>query len=585
MAKFHTYYVLCPLIDQKSFLGVSQDKEEHNVIVTLGRNVVNKYRLSDQKQIGGWTSKDHITSEVIYDKERDAYIGVFNKNTIKTWQDDSDNLDKVKKYKFSVNIQKLLPRGNTSLIIFENGNCASLTYALDNRKSYENKLLIKDSEVIVEAACYTKNNVDHICYIVKNSKGNYEVLVCPLREELGDMERSKLMRVKVTRPEDVSVVGKFININSKSCEVYFLWSDSKMTMYDLNQKNWKTIGVVPWIFTGTSVSLAWMGHDHLILFGSNIDQDGAIIVAYNVILGVGSCRYPMKMYSEDARLYCFNDRIILEASNHIGMLPYVLEIERNLASILGSHEIIQDECTEIADWGTPTVPMYEVKDDIKDLLKIGLTERNICSQIIPPLLEKDDFRPVYRTIKEFQDVPESVLVMLLNYTVKLVNPNSVDIVNEEEFIKLCSCNRESKKETIVHKAKFELLNYIFEIPFSDAMLIPYLRNSLALDDALFLMCYISYLLIDSDKKLEMDYESKLFDWATLFLDSFYQQYLMTKDQKVTYALDKLQNVVVNLINQLTVVDSTLPLLNKILSGKNIVQSVESSSYAIELMKI
>lgn len=46
MAKLHNYYVLCPLIDQKSFLGVSADKEPKHVIVTLGRNVVNKYQVN-----------------------------------------------------------------------------------------------------------------------------------------------------------------------------------------------------------------------------------------------------------------------------------------------------------------------------------------------------------------------------------------------------------------------------------------------------------------------------------------------------------------------------------------------------------
>lgn len=49
--------------------------------------------------MGGWTSKDHITSAVIYDKEQESYVSVFNKNTIKTWKEDSVNLDKVKKYK------------------------------------------------------------------------------------------------------------------------------------------------------------------------------------------------------------------------------------------------------------------------------------------------------------------------------------------------------------------------------------------------------------------------------------------------------------------------------------------------------
>lgn len=45
MAKLHNYYILCPLIDQKSFLGVAENKEDEHVIVTLGRNVVNKYRV------------------------------------------------------------------------------------------------------------------------------------------------------------------------------------------------------------------------------------------------------------------------------------------------------------------------------------------------------------------------------------------------------------------------------------------------------------------------------------------------------------------------------------------------------------
>lgn len=49
--------------------------------------------------MGGWTSKEHITAAVIFDRDQDAYVGVFNKNIIKIWKEDSDNLDKVKKYK------------------------------------------------------------------------------------------------------------------------------------------------------------------------------------------------------------------------------------------------------------------------------------------------------------------------------------------------------------------------------------------------------------------------------------------------------------------------------------------------------
>ncbi|CAK1585859.1 unnamed protein product [Parnassius mnemosyne] len=585
MAKLHNYYVLCPLIDQKSFLGVSQDKETTNVIVTLGRNVVHKYRLSDQKLIVGWTSKDYITSTVIYDKEQDAYVGIFNNNAIKSWNEECDNLDKIKKHKFPINILKLLTRGDQSpLVIFSNGNCASLSYAMDNRKGFESKSLVKEIDIIIDAAYYNLNNTSNICYILKNNS-NYEIFTCPLREELGDLEKSKVHKVKILRPEDVHIVGHLISTTEK-LGVYILWSDGKLTVYELDKRSWRTIGSVPWISTHYSVSIAWMGKNHLILFGSNIEQDGAIIVAYNIVLGVGSCKYPMKMYTEGAKLYCFDNRIILEASNHIGMLPYVLEIKRNLSSLLGSHEITKDVCTEIADWDTPTKPIFKFSEEIKDLLSLGLTERNICAQVIPPLLEKDDFRHILKILKDFKDIPESVLVLLLSYAVKLVNPNKIDITNNEELINTCSSNIDSKEKRTGQKAKLEFLNYLLQIPVSDAILIPYLRNGLSLDEALFLMSYISYLLVDSDRKIEMDYESKLFDWCTLLMDAFYQQYVMTTDVKVKYVLDTMQKIVENLVDQLMLVDSILPQLHQVVSGKQMENNVdELLSYTIELMEI
>lgn len=355
-----------------------------------------------------------------------------------------------------------------------------------------------------------------------------------------------------------------------------------MSVY--NFKDWKTIGTVPWISTSPSVSLAWMGKDHLILFGSNTEQDGAIIIAYNIVLGVGSCRYPMKMYSEGAKLYCFYDRIILEASNHIGMLPYVLENKRNLSSLLGSHEITEHEHMEIAKWDTPTEPLFPTNLEMKALLPLGLTERSICNKIIPPLLEKSNFRTIYQTMMEFKDIPESVLVALLSYSIKLVNPSNIDVTDSEAFASLF-CAQGTKKEQMVQNAKFELLNSTLQVSFSDALIIPHLRNGLSLDDTLFLMVYMAHLLYNPDKIMDTDYESKIFDWYVLLMDAFYQQYLMTKDEKVTSVLQKTVNVVMDLIKQLNSVSEVLPTLNKLLSGQVIDNDEDSMSYAIELMEI
>lgn len=45
MAKLGVYYGLCPLIDHRSFLGVTPDAENGNVIVTSGKNLSIKYKV------------------------------------------------------------------------------------------------------------------------------------------------------------------------------------------------------------------------------------------------------------------------------------------------------------------------------------------------------------------------------------------------------------------------------------------------------------------------------------------------------------------------------------------------------------
>lgn len=126
-------------------------------------------------------------------------------------------------FQFPINLLKIIPREEQpSIIVFSNGNCAALPYAIDNRKTYESKSLFKDSEVIVDAACYKQHETDYIIYVVKNGKDLYEIINCPVRHELGDLERFKLNRIKIKRPDNVYVVGELISTQDKTMVVYVL---------------------------------------------------------------------------------------------------------------------------------------------------------------------------------------------------------------------------------------------------------------------------------------------------------------------------------------------------------------------------
>ncbi|XP_053606578.1 uncharacterized protein LOC128673021 isoform X2 [Plodia interpunctella] len=491
------------------------------------------------------------------------------------WKENTENLDKIKKFKFSLDILKIITRNSQSpLLIFCNGNCASLPYAIENRKTYECKPLIKDNEEVIDAGCYTLGKADHVCYVVKEGTDSYEIINCPIRDELGDLDKSKLSRVKVKRTEDVYVVGGLVSTSEKP-SVFFLWSDSKLVVYDLMKKCWKIVGAVPWVSTLRAVSLAWMGKNHVILFGNNSEQDGAVMVVYNTVLGIGSCRYPMKMYSEGAKLFCMNGHIIQEASNHIGMLPYVLETKRNLANLLGSHEVTRGEQMKIAEWGS-SIPNIQTCKEIKEFLHPGIAERAICSIVIPKLLEENyKVNNILSLLKSLKDIPESVLVMLLNYAVKQINPGDLNVSDEEECAKFF---------TTLEQPKI-FMNQILKVDFSDALLIPYLREGLSLNNTLLLMSYITYLLVNSDEHLDGAFESKLFDWCNLFMDAFYQQFLMTKDEKVAKVLENMMSVCQQLTDKLVAVDELLPVLLKIVSGSLTDEPEEKLSYSIEMMQI
>ena len=46
MAKLCSYYTLSPLIDQQNLLGVEKDSSPGCAVITLGRNIIMRYKVS-----------------------------------------------------------------------------------------------------------------------------------------------------------------------------------------------------------------------------------------------------------------------------------------------------------------------------------------------------------------------------------------------------------------------------------------------------------------------------------------------------------------------------------------------------------
>lgn len=59
-------------------------------------------QLLNQKQICSWSSKEKLSSPVVYDAVGSQYVAVFNRSQLRLWTENEDNLDKIKKVKVRI---------------------------------------------------------------------------------------------------------------------------------------------------------------------------------------------------------------------------------------------------------------------------------------------------------------------------------------------------------------------------------------------------------------------------------------------------------------------------------------------------
>lgn len=92
---------------------------------------------------------------------------------------------------------------------------------MDKSKSLQSKSILKDSDVIIDYIWHIieETKQEYICYIIKNSKEEFEILHCLLREEFSDLDKSTINRTKVSR-DGVYVVGQLAS--KEKLAVYIL---------------------------------------------------------------------------------------------------------------------------------------------------------------------------------------------------------------------------------------------------------------------------------------------------------------------------------------------------------------------------
>lgn len=139
---------------------------------------MHSFQLQDLKQISSWSSKERLTTQVIYDKSKQRYVAAFNERKIRVWSEEETDLNNVRGYKFLSPLYTILLYDDSSPILIQrNGATASLEWAIDNRKTWMSKGIIKAKEKLLDCQLIHLNgNTSLFCLTRIEEVYNYVVV-------------------------------------------------------------------------------------------------------------------------------------------------------------------------------------------------------------------------------------------------------------------------------------------------------------------------------------------------------------------------------------------------------------------------
>ncbi|EFA01163.1 nucleolar protein 11 [Tribolium castaneum] len=550
MAKLGAYYGLCPLIDHRSLLGITKDEENGVVIVTLGKNIAVKYKLSDQKQLHSWRTKEKFSSPIIYDKEQSKYVAVFNENFLRVWSENEEFIDKLKKFKFNQQIQTIFTCNERSFIVFKNGAVLLLSDAIERRKELTLESVIdSDSESIYEVLNASFNNSVYVGLVVKTNH-NFCLYWTKFVEDIQD----NFYKISFKRG-NADLTGYVLHVDKFSVNFLSLWSDGRVYSVELKETDPESadIGelftVIESISCKEYVSLVSLDPNYIALYGCNSNEEGALLVIYNVQFKVVQTRQSFKLFTNGAKLCCIDGNLFFPVGQNLAVLPFHLDMEQ-LAALVGSHKVVQTEPdpdisivhkVQFVSWGKEadsdvTKVPEKIKPKVDDFVRQGLSDNFIFETLLAEVLDEKNLDALTQMVNYFPDIPESCLVKVLKFLINL----------ESKLFKTKTQSGASNFPSSLQPVeRTELLDVILTKSFNETLLLSHLRSILSLDEVLVLLQYIHFLLSEDGHCLPsrnvIETEAKLIEWSCILLDANYQKFLLSRDNKISEVLSSLKN--------------------------------------------
>ncbi|XP_046674537.1 uncharacterized protein LOC124363333 [Homalodisca vitripennis] len=470
--------------------------------------------------------------------------------------------------KFDAEIECVLTGqiSSTPFVVFRSGHILPLQQALDRRKEPPpEKPLLTDDETISSAHLISLIGSVVAALFTKTPKGEHYLHLIPLEEGL--MPQSRLQLKRKTEDE-VQLIG-YTLVTYESCHLLTLWSDSQLYSLELpargcEQFPGRTLTTLTGISPRHQTAMLALSSTHLAIYGARENEEGALVLIFNTQLYVRQCSMQFKMYTTPARLWAGGQHAVLVVTGqHVAVVPFYLGKQR-LAALVGSQAPDSAPPATLAVWQTTAVKeeVEELKPDtqpqmfrlIQTHIEEGLSQRMIAQMLFPIAIDSNDPEGLTTLLKNINDIPESCIIAVLSFCLK-------DI------------------ETPGHK---ELLRLVLSLPMTaDLSTLGLLRHKLKLGTVLNLLRQLSEAMLLTPG------DPQLVEWATLLLDAYYQQYLLSRDPAVIEVLSELKAIVDKQMEEIKVWQELESLLLQLQNRQGLPDSslFTNNTYSIDEIKL
>lgn len=320
------------------------------------------------------------------------------------------------------------------------------------------------------------------------------------------------------------------------------------------------ISVITTVNTKYPVVMVALNETTIAAYGADAHEEGAVLLIYNIQFKLVQAVQKLKLFTNDAKLWQIEDKLLLAANRHLAIAPYNLAPQR-IEAMLGStlhfknedstedNDIVVIQESSLADWDLAAssdkvndrLPLDEldsrIATQVSTSLREGLSDAAIQRNLIPQLIESKDISSILWCLDHLKDLPEELLIQLLGFCLRTYN--NITSIAQNRHEDSPRKNNESLLDTFLTK--------ILSICYTDVSIISYLRAGLNFDQILELLNYMINKLGDDENhshgsevsESEHNANKQLYEWTKLLIDSHYQHYVLSQDTQVLPLLNRL----------------------------------------------